>query len=483
MELKQFIQNKYKLGDKLNSYLSVKGDNLYYKNINLMSLANKYSTPLEVAYTDMINEKVMSLKKIYRDAIKKYNYPGKFHYAYATKANYYSEVVSTAMNHIDYIETSSSYDLDIIKNLFDRGIFSKKIPIICNGFKYGRYFKRIKEFKKQEFNIIPILENAEEVEAFLKIKNLKFDVGFRLSIDEDVARSFEGDKRLSSEVDTRFGLDFPEIKKYADLIAESKNLQFKVLHFHIGGTIINIDKYIKFVSNVFESRYCQLKKKHPELSFFDIGGGLPAQYSLDFDFDYERLANLLIKNIKRIARKHDITPPDIIGENGRYTVNDHGFSLFKIALTKPTKRKNTFWYLINSSLMNFLPDSWALGQEFIILPLNGWEKDYAKAKLGGVTCDPDDTYYKSDKDNLLYMPKIEPGEDLYVGIFGVGAYQEIISGVGGVHHCLLPEGNELIIYKKKGKLVFDQITKLQTARKILNMLDYHGHHSLKRYKK
>ena len=132
--------------------------------------------------------------------------------------------------------------------------------------------------------------------------------------------------------------------------------------------------------------------------------------------------------------------------------------------------------------MNFLPDAWALGQNFVILPLNGWEREAVKVRLGGITCDPDDTYYKHDKENFIYLPKMQEDEDLFIGIFGTGAYQEMISGVGGVHHCLLPEGNELIIYKKNGKLQFDEITLMQTPEKVLKILDYHGMHDLERYK-
>lgn len=39
----------------------------------------------------------------------------------------------------------------------------------------------------------------------------------------------------------------------------------------------------------------------------------------------------------------------------------------------------------------------------------------------------------------LTLPETEPRNELYLGFFGTGAYQELLSGVRGVHHCLLPE--------------------------------------------
>jgi len=483
MTFHELISKKFKKSNTLNDYLSVKKGFLYYKEIKLMSLVEKFKTPLEVAYTDMINEKVSSLKKIFSTAIKKNNYGSKYIYAYATKANYYSEAVTTALNYADAIETSSSYDLDIVENLYKRKIITNKTMVICNGFKHDRYFKQITRLKKKGLNIFPVLENLEEVDLFIEKTKLKFNVGIRINIDEEKITTFETGERIGSEVESRFGLSFQEVIDSAKKIKESKHLQFTMLHFHLGGTITNINKFVSFTGNIYKNNFIKLQKENSKLAYFDFGGGLPTQYSLDFNFDYELFANKLIKKIKSISTAQKVNPPILIGEHGRYTVNDHGFSLFKIDIVKKTKQPNTFWYLINSSLMNFLPDSWALGQDFIVLPLSGWDKTYSKVKLGGITCDPDDTYYKNEKDNYIYLPKKEKDEELYIGIFGTGSYQEMISGVGGVHHCLTPEGTELIIHKKKNKLFFNKITKLQTPEKVLKILDYHRHHNLKKYKK
>jgi len=64
-------------------------------------------------------------------------------------------------------------------------------------------------------------------------------------------------------------------------------------------------------------------------------------------------------------------------------------------------------------------------------------------------------------------------EELYIAIFSIGSYQEIISGVGGIHHFMLPEGNELIIYKdKEGKLNYYKVNNKQITKEILEILDY-----------
>ena len=464
----------------LPSYLSYKNNHLHYEDVDLMDLISKYGTPLEVAYTDMINQKIVYLKECFNSSIKRNSYKGKYFYAYATKANYYSEVVSTSLNHTDFLETSSGFDLDIIEKLFTDKLIPKGFTIICNGFKKGYYFDKIVALKKKGLNITPVLEDAEEAEMFLN-QNIEFNVGMRINIDEQSVQTFLSSERSGAAVDTRFGFYFEEMIEYAKKINTSKHLKFTLFHFHLGGTIHDIDKYIKFLGYLYENNYCVLKSFSDDLEFLDIGGGFPTQYSFNFKFDYEKLVEEIVKCLKKISDKYKLPCPNIIGEHGRYTVADHGFFLYKIAIVKKSKQ-DSFWYLINSSLMNFLPDSWALGQDFIILPLNLVKNKAVKVKLGGLTCDPDDTYYKQEKKNHLFLPEINDKEELYIGVFGTGAYQEMIAGVGGVHHCMIPEGNELIIRKNGNKLEYNNITNFQSARDMLEILDYNNTHNLIQYK-
>ena len=98
---------------------------LYYKDVNLFELVEKYGSPLEVAYTPMITEQILKMKNWFNLEIERQNYLGKYNYAYATKANYYSEVVVTALNNVDMLETSSAYDIELIKEL------AKRLPIFA----------------------------------------------------------------------------------------------------------------------------------------------------------------------------------------------------------------------------------------------------------------------------------------------------------------------------------------------------------------
>jgi len=466
----------------INDYLKINNNKLYYEDICLLDLCERYSTPLEIAYTEMINKRIKQLKHIFNQAILSNNYTGKYYYAYATKANYYSEVVTTATNYCDYLETSSGYDLNIIDKLLEKKIISKNYTVICNGFKTKEYLDKIIDLKKKNINVIPILDNLSELEMFLNIGNdIKMNIGIRVNIDEQIL--YKADKETGTDkTDSRFGMNKEELLYSINKIKETSNLNFEILHFHLGGTITNIDEYIKVFSKIYEDYYCLIKQNCETLKYFDFGGGLPTQYSLDFKFNYLDLANKIIQTVQKLSNKYKIDCPNLIGEHGRYTTADHGFYIYEIDIVKKLKDES-YWYLINSSIMNFAPDSWALNQNFLILPLNLLENKKVKVRLGGLTCDPDDTYFKQEKENYLYLPEIKEGQKLYIGVFGIGAYQEMITGVGGVHHCFIPEGRELIISKNNNELIYNDISELQSVNETLDILGYNNSHNILQYSK
>lgn len=129
--------------------------------------------------------------------------------------------------------------------------------------------------------------------------------------------------------------------------------------------------------------------------------------------------------------------------------------------------------MLDGSLMNNLPDIWGLSQRFIMLPINLWENEYKRINLGGITCDVGD-YYNSDAHiNQVYLPKINEGEKLYIGFFNTGAYQDTLSGYGGIKHCLLPSPPHILIDEKTpGKLEYRVYAEEQSAESMMNILGY-----------
>lgn len=422
-------------------YLSVKDKELYYKDVNLMSLVRSYGANLEVVYTDQIKERIHSFQQCMSKAIAKYQYPASFYYAYATKANYNSEVLSTAVNYSDMIETSSEKDVELLLQFYKAGGLRRNATIICNGTKTFKYFDSIEELKALGLNVIPTLEAVDEIEYFLK-SDFEYEVGIRINVGE-----------LCEEMEDaadRFGATKTITKQLSDKILSSKNLKLKLLHFHSATIVDGVNNWLELAKNLIVKFYKPLRKSHKTLEWIDTGGGLPVQYDYDFNFNFQTFANKLVKIINDTCIQETVMQPSIITEYGRYTVADCGFHVTKVTYTK--KIRKNIWYILQNSIMGSLPDSWALNQNFIILPLNLWGNKTEKVKLGGATCDPSDVFFAQNGKKYIELPEIKEGETLYIAFFATGAYQQMIAGVGGTHHCMIEEGRKVIIYKNQGRL-------------------------------
>ena len=75
----------------------------------------------------------------------------------------------------------------------------------------------------------------------------------------------------------------------------------------------------------------------------------------------------------------------------------------------------------------------------------------------------------------MYLPAYKEGdpEPLYLGFFHTGAYQDAISGFGGIKHCLIPAPKHVIIYRNsQGNLVDILYQEEQRPEEMLKILGY-----------
>lgn len=71
------------------------------------------------------------------------------------------------------------------------------------------------------------------------------------------------------------------------------------------------------------------------------------------------------------------------------------------------------------------------------------------------------------------MPKITAQDDLYIGFFHTGAYQESLGGYGGIQHCLIPAPRHIIIDSdSSGKMVEQEFAAEQNSGDMLKILGY-----------
>lgn len=130
-------------------------------------------------------------------------------------------------------------------------------------------------------------------------------------------------------------------------------------------------------------------------------------------------------------------------------------------------------YFCNFSLFQSLPDSWAIDQVFPIMPLARLdEKPTRHATLQDITCDSDGkicTYVSSQgASNFLPVHPIKNNEPYYLGVFLVGAYQEIL----GDMHNLFGDTNAVHIDVYKDHYEIDQVIEGETVAEVLEYVEY-----------
>lgn len=130
-------------------------------------------------------------------------------------------------------------------------------------------------------------------------------------------------------------------------------------------------------------------------------------------------------------------------------------------------------YFCNFSLFQSLPDSWAIDQLFPVMPIHRLaERPTRRAVLADITCDSDGKIEK-------FIDKREVKDDLqlhalnddeyYLGIFLVGAYQEIL---GDLHNLFGDTHTIQVSLAPGGGYLIDRVVEGDTVTEVLNYVAY-----------
>ena len=435
----------------MKKLIEEKDGKLYYYGYCLADLAKRFGTPLTITFLDVIKDRILSLKEAFSKAKEKTNYKGEFYYLNANKANYGKDEIESAFIYSDGLETSSFYDLVLSLKMFEKYPEFKEKLIVCNGLKQDNYLDAIVYAHNQGYNIITIIDDIYEYE-YLKQKDINLRIGFRIHLSS----------LYEPEVlDDRFGLMDDEINYILGDIKNTK-LILDTIHYHQRGFDFEEDKFFKNFDLAFKY-YIEASKKLNSVVNFDFGGGTPLP--IEGEFDYDKYAISILNHINELCKKNNVRIPNLIGENGKYSQKDSTVNIYKVVGTKNTGEYP--WYIVDSSLLIALPEMYALGEPILIKPINNLDKKMVKARLAGITCDCDDVYFDKQK-GYFEMPDCD--DDL-IGLLGTGSYQNSMNGKGGVHHCMLPEEKDVIIYNKNGVELVKVRKELQTIENIYDLLN------------
>ncbi|MDE6378421.1 MAG: biosynthetic arginine decarboxylase [Duncaniella sp.] len=131
-------------------------------------------------------------------------------------------------------------------------------------------------------------------------------------------------------------------------------------------------------------------------------------------------------------------------------------------------------YFCNFSLFQSLTDSWAIDQVFPIIPLSRLdERPTRTCTIQDITCDSDGKISNfistaGTTSGSLPVHPLKPGEPYYLGVFLVGAYQEIL----GDMHNLFGDTNAVHISVYKDRYEIDRVIDGETVADVLDYVQF-----------
>ncbi len=132
-------------------------------------------------------------------------------------------------------------------------------------------------------------------------------------------------------------------------------------------------------------------------------------------------------------------------------------------------------YFCNFSLFQSLPDSWAIDQIFPIIPIHRLdEKPDRHATIQDITCDSDGKIdnFISTRNISHHLPvhALKSRESYYIGVFLVGAYQEILGDL----HNLFGDTNAVHVSVDEKGYHIDQVIDGETVAEVLDYVQYNS---------
>lgn len=130
-------------------------------------------------------------------------------------------------------------------------------------------------------------------------------------------------------------------------------------------------------------------------------------------------------------------------------------------------------FICNFSLFQSLPDNWAIGALFPIVPLDRLnEQPTRQATLVDITCDSDGKVEKfiDLRDVKATLPLHEPGDrTYYLGAFLMGAYQDVL---GSAHNLFGKVSEAHVTVRPGGRFNIDLFVRGQKARRMIESMGY-----------
>jgi len=457
--------------------------------LSYADLVKKYGAPLEVTNVNIVMARTIQMSGLAEMAQSAVGYPHPVEWHYATKANPHAVFTTTATENGWGVEVSSLYDLSHIRHAMLTGQIRKDARIYCNGIaplpnmyntpddlitipgavEVGNYhpeglydttyLELINMMNGLGYKVVRIIDSAEEINYFLQggREISKQEIGLR-----EVAYTPIKNEEERKHAKSRHGMTWEDLQYVAAQLSKSKDLELTTYHAMISAASESpIDEMVESLL-YFSDHFFALKKLYPSMKYFNMGGGIP---SIGFsNFNHELFFKKLLVGLKKNAEKYNLEAPILVVESGS-GISTEASSVLTAALNKKVSGvdENGQPYLFingTTSIMTQLPDTFILGKDFPILPVNNVNHPTYEMQVGGPSCDSDDVNPRKAKKQARVRLPLGPNQ---VYIFpGTGAYQDsMFRGYAsdGNDHCGYLQATRVFTWVENGKIHYKATTR------------------------
>ncbi len=421
---------------KLREPLEDRKGSLFFDNVSVKELAQKYDTPLYVMSEKRIRD---NYNRIYDALIRNYKYVRLY---YAAKANSNLAVLKILQSQGAYLDTVSPGEVFM-------GLIS--------GYTQDRIMFTGTSVRNDELkvlsdaNVTVNIDSQSQLDRLLKIAVPPI---LSVRINPEIGAGHHS-HCITAGPDSKFGLWEEEaIQAYA--IAKRARVERFGIQMHIGSGILEVEPYVLAVDKLLSIA----KRIHEEVGisfdFIDIGGGFGVPYKPeDKEFDLNEFAAKVVTPFKAKVSEYGLGKPFLCIEPGRYIVCDSSILLTEVNTVKVTPSKK---FVGVDAGFNTLVRPTMYGSYHPILVANKLgTADKETYDVVGPICESGDALAKDRE-----LPIIEEGDLL--AVLNAGAYGFSMSS----QYNSRPRAAEVLIRQGKSFLVrereqLDNLTSNQRA--------------------
>ena len=293
-------------------------NNLSLQGINPINLCQKYSTPLYVYDTQIIENQYHLLKSTSKD--------GQSEGAFSTVKNFRINFAMKALSNINILKFMHSLgscvdtvSIQEVKLCLHVGFKPSQIGYTPSGVAWDEIEEAVRLKVKIHLDSIPLLKQFGEKYGST------YPVGIRLNPHVMAG----GNLKISTAHErSKFGISILQVENIHQVMRET-GLVIDGLHQHTGSEIKEAETFLEVAEIMFNTA-----KTFPDLQYLDFGGGFKVPYKPhDKGTDMMKVGKLISDRFNAFCKEYgrDLT---LVFEPGKYLVAECGYFFAKVTVVK-----------------------------------------------------------------------------------------------------------------------------------------------------